>query len=59
MKTIEQMCFSQMNPSHSSICTIGGGTSILFVENPQKSCCEKQNLYIFRKSGRCVINDRT
>lgn len=51
MKTIEQMRFSQMNPSHSSTCTIGGGTSILFIENPQKSRCEKQNLYIFRKSG--------
>lgn len=25
MKTIEQMRFSQMNPSHSSTCTIGGG----------------------------------
>lgn len=59
MKTIEQMRFSQMNPSHSSTCTIGGGTSILFVEKPQKSCCEKQNLCIFRKIGRCVSSDRT
>lgn len=51
MKTIEQMCFSQMNPSFSSKCTIGGGTSTLFVEIPQKSCCEEQNLRISNKGG--------
>lgn len=30
MKTIEQMRFSQMNPSHSSTCTIGGDFDIIY-----------------------------
>ena len=25
MRNIEFLCFSQMNPSHYAICTIGGG----------------------------------
>lgn len=49
MRSIDMLCFSQMNPSYYAICTIGGGASTEFVENPQKSYCEKQNLYTFEE----------
>lgn len=35
MKIIEQMRFSQMNPSHSSTCTIGGGHQYYLLKIPQ------------------------
>lgn len=52
MKTIEQMRFSQMNPSHSSTCTIGGGALRYYLLKIPKNHAAKNKIYASsEKSG--------
>lgn len=44
MKTIEQMRFSQMNPSDSSTCTIGGALRYYLLKIP-KNHAAKNKIY--------------
>lgn len=45
MKTIEQMRFSQMNPSYSSTCTIGGGAHQYYLLKIPKNHVVKNKIY--------------
>lgn len=47
MKTIEQMCFSQMNPSFLSKCTIGGWALRHYLLKFPKNHVVKNKIYAF------------